>query len=148
MNTVYPSFFLWLLMTRKHTLPKSLNKLKLIWTCQWVHCTQIPSTVTKSQCNRAPLGCGKTGDSHHGCVAEKSWCCHITMYQNLRGCFQLFLNLIHDELSCKVFLMKCLKSVNFTLLLIIKKKKSRKSISLNCNNPDSWFEMFALVCFC
>ncbi len=28
--------------------------------------------VTRSQSNRAPLACGGTGDSHHGCVADKS----------------------------------------------------------------------------
>ncbi len=26
----------------------------------------MASTVTRSQSNRAPLGCGGTGDSHHG----------------------------------------------------------------------------------
>ncbi|KAG8541094.1 hypothetical protein GDO81_029718 [Engystomops pustulosus] len=30
------------------------------------------STVTRSQSNRASLGCGGTGDSHHGCAADKS----------------------------------------------------------------------------
>ncbi len=33
--------------------------------------TQMASTVTKSQSNRAPLGCCGTGDSH-GCAANKS----------------------------------------------------------------------------
>ncbi len=28
--------------------------------------------VTRSQFNRAPLGCDGTGDSHHGCAADKS----------------------------------------------------------------------------
>ena len=28
--------------------------------------------VTRSQSNRAPLGCGGTGDSHHRCAADKS----------------------------------------------------------------------------
>ncbi len=28
--------------------------------------------VNRSQSNRAPLGCGGTGDSHHGCAANKS----------------------------------------------------------------------------
>ncbi len=32
----------------------------------------MASTVTRSQSNRAPLGCGGTGDSHHGCAADKS----------------------------------------------------------------------------
>ncbi len=34
--------------------------------------TQMASTVTRSQSNRSPLGCGGTGDSHHGCAADKS----------------------------------------------------------------------------
>ncbi len=28
--------------------------------------------VTRSQSNRAPLGCGRTGDSHHRCTADKT----------------------------------------------------------------------------
>lgn len=28
------------------------------WTCQWVPCTQMASTITRSQSNGAPLGCG------------------------------------------------------------------------------------------
>ncbi len=39
----------------------------------------------------APLGCGRTGDSHHGCAADKSaataWCYHVNMDQNLWGMF-------------------------------------------------------------
>ncbi len=31
----------------------------------------MTSTVTRSQSNRAHLGCGGTGDSHHGCAADK-----------------------------------------------------------------------------
>ncbi len=57
----------------------------------WVHFTQMASTVTRSQSNRAPLGCGGTGDSHHGCAADKSaatvWCYHVNMDQNLWGMF-------------------------------------------------------------
>ncbi len=29
-------------------------------------------TLLKWQSNRAPLGCGGTGDSHHGCADDKS----------------------------------------------------------------------------
>ncbi len=51
--------------------------------------TQMTSTVTRSQSNRAPLGCGGTRDSHHGCADDKSaatvWCYHDNMDQN---CFQ------------------------------------------------------------
>ncbi len=47
---------------------------------------------TLSQSNRAPLGCGGTGDSHHGCAADKSaanvWCYHVNIDQNLWGRFQ------------------------------------------------------------
>ncbi len=34
----------------------------------------MASTVTRSQSNRAPLGCGGTGDLHHGSAADKSFC--------------------------------------------------------------------------
>ncbi len=62
-------------------MSQSSNLLRLVsWTWQWVHFTQMASTVTRSQSNRAPLGCGGTGDSHHGCAADKSaataWCYH------------------------------------------------------------------------
>ncbi len=54
---------------------------------QWVHFTQMASTVTRSQSNRAPLGCGGTGDSHHECEADKSaataWYYHVNMDHNL-----------------------------------------------------------------
>ncbi len=46
----------------------------------------MASTVTRSQSNRATLGCGGMGDSHHGCAANKSaataWCYHVDMDQN------------------------------------------------------------------
>ncbi len=68
------------------------NHLKLFsWTWQWVHFTQMASTVTRSQSNRAPLGCGWSRDSHHGWAADKSaataWCYHVNMNQNLWGMF-------------------------------------------------------------
>lgn len=37
-----------------------------------VHCPQTASTLTGSQSNRAPLQCGGTGDSRHGCAVDKS----------------------------------------------------------------------------
>ncbi len=53
--------------------------------------TQMASTVTRSQSNRAALGCGGTGDSHHGCAADKSaatvWCYHVNMDQNIWAMF-------------------------------------------------------------
>lgn len=35
------------------------------------HCTQIESTVTRSQSNREALRCGGTVDSHRRCAADK-----------------------------------------------------------------------------
>ncbi len=74
-------------------MSQSSNSLWLVsWTWQWVHFTQMASTVTRSQSNRVHLGCGGTGDSHHGCAADKSaataWCYHVNMDQNLWGMFQ------------------------------------------------------------
>ncbi len=46
-------------------MSQSSNHLRLVsWTWQWVHFTQMASTVTRSQSNRAPLGCGGMGDSN------------------------------------------------------------------------------------
>ncbi len=90
MTTVYPSsdgYF-----QQDNATSKSSNHLRLVsWTWQWVHFTQMASTVTRSQSSRVPLGCGGMGDSHHGCAADKSaataWCYHVNMDQNLRGMF-------------------------------------------------------------
>ncbi len=44
-------------------MSQSSNNLRLVsWTWQLVNFTQMASTVTRSQSNRAPLGCGGTGD--------------------------------------------------------------------------------------
>jgi len=32
----------------------------------------MASTVSRSQSDKAALGCGRKGDSHHGCGADKS----------------------------------------------------------------------------
>ncbi len=62
-----------LMTTSSRIMSQSSNHLRLVsWTWQWVHFTQMASTVTRSQFNRASLGCGGTGDSHHGCAADKS----------------------------------------------------------------------------
>ncbi len=84
-------------------MSQSSNHLRLVsWTWQWVHFTQMSSTVTRSQSNRAPLGCDGTRDSHHGCADDKSaataWCYHVNMNQNLWGMFNTLLNLCHEEL--------------------------------------------------
>ncbi len=36
------------------------------------HCLNATATVTRSQSNRAPLGCDVMGDLHNGCAADKS----------------------------------------------------------------------------
>ncbi len=74
--------FWWLIPAQYCTMSQSSNHLRLVsWTWQWVHFTQMASTVTRSQSNRAPLGCGGMGDSHHGWAAEKYaatvWSYHI-----------------------------------------------------------------------
>ncbi len=90
MTTVYPSSDGYL---QQDNAPcQSSNHLRLVsWTWQWVHFTQMASTVTKSQSNTAPLGCVGTGDLHHGCAPDKSaataWCYHVNMDQNLWGMF-------------------------------------------------------------
>lgn len=57
------------------------------------HCAQMSSTVTRPQSNRAPLECSGTGDSYHGCPADKSaaivGCYHVNMDMHLRGTFHL-----------------------------------------------------------
>ncbi len=88
MTTVYHL----LMATSSRIMSQSSNHLRLVsWTWQWVHFSQMASTVTRSQSNRAPLACGGTGDSHHGCAADKSaataWCYHVNMDQNIWGIF-------------------------------------------------------------
>ncbi len=73
-------------------ISQSSNHHRLVsWTWEWVHFTQMTSTVTRSQSNRAPLGCGGTGDSLHGCAADKSaataWYHYVNIDQNLWGMF-------------------------------------------------------------
>ncbi len=55
--------FWWLLPAGQCTMSQSSNHLRLVsWTWKWVHFTQMASTVTRTQSNRAHLGCGGTGD--------------------------------------------------------------------------------------
>ncbi len=85
-------------------MSQSSNHLRLVsWTWQWVHFTQMVSTVTRSQSNRVPLGCGGTGDSHHGCACRQicSDCVMISCQcgpKSLRSVFNTLLNLCHEEL--------------------------------------------------
>ncbi len=92
MTTVY--HLLMLIPAGYCIMSQSSNHLRLVsWTWQWVHFTQMISTVTRSQSNRAPLGCGGTRDSHHGCAADfiksaaTAWWYHVNMDQNLWGMF-------------------------------------------------------------
>ncbi len=57
----------------------------------------MASTVTRSQSNRAALGCGGTGDSHHGCAAA-SWCYHFNRSKSVRKVSSTLLNLCQEEL--------------------------------------------------
>lgn len=61
------------------------NCLKLVpETWQRVQCTLMASPATRSDSNRAPLGCGKTGDSQYEHAADKSaglWRDHVNMDQ-------------------------------------------------------------------
>ncbi len=82
-------------------MSQSSNHLRLgSWTWQWVHFTQIAASVSRSQSNRAPLGCG-------GFV---SWMCSWQICSNcvmlscqcgpksLRNVSNTLLNLCHEEL--------------------------------------------------
>ncbi len=96
--------------------------------------------VTRSQSNRTPLGCGGTGDSHHGCAADKSaataWCYQVKMDQNLWEMFPTPCWIFNcEELrqfwrkkgvqpgTSKVYLIKWPVSMYVWLVLSINKKK-------------------------
>ncbi len=117
-------------------MSQSSNPLRLVsWTWQWVHFTQMASTVTGSQSNRAPLGCGGTRDWHHECVVDKSaatvWCYQVNGPKSLRNVSNTLLNLCHEELrqfwrqkgvqpgSSKVYLIKCPVSVCIYIYIYI-----------------------------
>ncbi len=116
-------------------MSQSSNYLRLVsWTWQWVHFTQMASTVTRSQSNRAALGCGGKGDSYHGCAADKSaataWCCQYGP-KSLRKVSNTLLNLCHKEIrqfwlqkgvqpgTCKVYLIKWPVSVYIYIYIFI-----------------------------
>ncbi len=90
MTAVYPSSEATSSRIMHHVTKLKSSQIGFL-NMKWVHFTQMASTVTRSQSNRAPLGCGGTGDSHHGCAADKSaataWCYHVNMDQNLWGMF-------------------------------------------------------------
>ncbi len=83
-------------------MSQSSNHLRLVsWTWQWVHFTQMASTVTRSQSNRAPLGCGGTRDSW---MCSRQICSNCVMLSCQNGPKSLsnvsnnLLNLCHEEL--------------------------------------------------
>jgi len=62
MATMYPSSDGYFQPAGQCTMSQSLNHFKLVsWAWQWVHCTKMAPTVTRSQPNRASLGCGGKG---------------------------------------------------------------------------------------
>ncbi len=90
MTTVHPSSDATSSRIMHHVTKLKSSQIGFL-NMKWVHFTQMASTVTRSPSSRAPLGCGGTGDSHHGCAANKSaetaWCYHVNMDQNLWGMF-------------------------------------------------------------
>jgi len=89
-----------LLMIKRHVT--KLNLYLVSWT--WFLILLKWPPVTSSQSNRAPLGCGGSGNSHdvcaswmvdhwshHGCAADISaatkWCFYVNMDPNLREVF-------------------------------------------------------------
>ncbi len=88
----YSVHIFWCYFQQDNAPSQRSNHLRLVsWTWQWVHHSQMASTVTRSQSNRAALECGGTRDSHHGCADDKSaataWCCHVNMDQIIWGMF-------------------------------------------------------------
>jgi len=51
------------------------------WTWQWVHCTKMAPTVTRSQANRASLGCDGTCPGSWMCIPQISINCKMLSYQ-------------------------------------------------------------------
>lgn len=58
---------------------------------QWVQCTSKASPVTRSESNRAPLGCGWMRNSQHECATDSSaatmWCNQVNMDKNIKRMF-------------------------------------------------------------
>ncbi len=124
MTTVYPSsdgFF------QQDNAPCHKAQIISDWFLEHdnVHFTQMASTITRSQSNRAPLGCGGTGDLHHVYVADKSaataWCYHVNMDQNLWEMFpkelrQFWRQKVVQPGTSKLYLIKWPVSVYIYIL--------------------------------
>ena len=81
-------------------MSQSSYHLKLVSsTWQWVPCTPMTNTVTRSQSNRALLGCGGTGDLHHRqiCSNYLMLSCQYGL-KSLRNVSNTLLKECHEEL--------------------------------------------------
>lgn len=82
------SIFYWALLL---TISLPLWPLGYPSSDSYFHMTTPMASVTRSQYNTAPLGYGRTGDSHYRRPVDNSaataWCCHVTMDQNLSRIF-------------------------------------------------------------
>ncbi len=98
-DTVYPSsddYF-----QQDNAPSQSSNHLRLVsWTWKWVNFTQMASTVTRSQSNRAPLGCGGTRFASWTCSRQICSVMLSCQYgpKSLRNVSNTLLNLCHGEL--------------------------------------------------
>lgn len=99
----------------------SWNQLRLVslkW--QWVHCTQMASIVTKSQSNRAPVGCRGCGRFSSWIYGwQICWCCVMLSCQYLRG---TVLNLCPNKKASseEVIVIKCLVSIYWKYTVLIR----------------------------
>lgn len=87
------------------------------------HCTQMTTSVNRSQFNGAPLRCGGTGESLRRCAADKYaatvWSCHFNMFEYLQHVVESTPQRIKAVLKLKgvqfsagkVYLMKWLVSI-------------------------------------
>ncbi len=145
------------------SMSQSSNHLRLVsWTWRWVHFTQMTSTVTRSQSNRAPLGCGGTRDSHHGCADDKSaatvWLLSWSIWPtSLRNVSNTLLNLCHEELrqfwrqkwvqpgTSKVYLIKW--PVSVCIYIYVSHKSSHKQHSYICSNIQQYIVWLKMIHF-
>lgn len=89
---------------------------------QWVRCTQMTSTVPRSQSSTVPFRCGGAGDSHHGCAVPVQ-CNHVSINSIFWAMFPApsWIWVIKNQgriqpSTNKVYLMKCPDSVHCHLI--------------------------------
>lgn len=72
--------FWWLLPAGHCTMAQSSNHLQMSWTWHWVQCTQMSPTISRSQCNRAPLMWWRvTSWMCSWKPVAYAWCYHVNM---------------------------------------------------------------------